>query len=359
MARGMRSDLSQRFAEAELEKHFVTALSESDARRLRAGVARGELVSPATGVWARAQHWQTLKPPQRAMHVIRTLAILHPSWVFCSFSAALAHGLCVPHAFIGTTHVATKRVSRVRNSRGIVRHVLDTSDYQEVNGIKVTPLDRTVFDCLRKCNFRFGLAIADSALREGSLSQNELISSFERTSGRFPHRQQALDTMELADVRAESGGESVARAVMIERGFRMPELQHIVTDPISGSKKRVDFYWEQSGWPNVIGELDGKIKYADPDMTRGKSVLQVLTDERLRESRISFSDARIVRFSYGQATNAEFLTILLSAFGVPRDADIPDVATDAHDREAHLTRFDRLALSRLIEYAASTGERVA
>ena len=359
MARGMRSDLAQRFARAESEKQLVTAQSASDGRRLRAGVERGELVSPATGIWARKQHWQDLKPPQRALHVIRTLATLHPSWVFCSFSAALVHGISVPYPLADMIHVATTRTGRVHNTRGIVRHVMDTSDFQEVRGIKVTPLDRTTFDCLRCCDFRFGLAVADSALRVGGLTQNELLASFERSSGRFPQRQRAMDTMALADERAESGGESVARAVMIECGFRMPELQREVADPISGTTRRVDFYWEQRGWPCVIGELDGQEKYVNPTMTHGKSTLQILADERLRESRISFTDARIVRFSYAQATNAEFLTLLLSAFGVPRDADIPAVAAGLRDCKANMSRLDRLALSRWIEYYTHEGRQVA
>lgn len=353
MARGMRRDLAERFAQAEHAGHLVTSTSDSDARRLRAGVTRNELVSPATGVFARSQHWNSLKPPQRALHVMRTLAILHPTWVFCGFSAALVHGLSVSYPLIDAIHLATTRSGKTRNTRGIVRHVVDTSTIEEVSGIKVTSLERTAFDCLRNCNFRFGLAIADSTLRADRMSRDELIASFERMSGRFPNKQRALDTMELADPRAESGGESVARAVMIERGFRLPELQRTIIDPMTGTKRRVDFYWEQEGWPSVIGELDGREKYLDPTMTNGKDAIQILTEERLRESRISLANARIVRFSYAQATNAPFFVQLLSAFGVPRDADIPAVAVDPNDPEASLSRYERLFLSRWIEFNVS------
>lgn len=348
----MRADLARRFACAEQESRLLMAESESDARRLRAGAARKELVSPTAGVFARTQHWEQLKPPQRTMHVMRTLAVRHPNWVFCSFSAAVAYGLAVSYPLLDKIHVATTRSSKTNNTRGIARHVVRDDSVQEVNGIRVTSLQRTTFDCLRSCGFRHGLAVADSALREGNLSRDELLAAFERTSGRFPHRQQALDTMELADGRAESGGESVARAVMIERGFRLPELQRVVPDPVSGSRRRVDFYWEQDGWPSVIGELDGREKYLAPEMTGGRSSIDVLADERLRESRISLADARIVRFSYAQATNGVFFTRLLSAFGVPRDADIPAVARDPHDREASLTRYQRLFLSRVIAFDA-------
>ena len=353
MTRNMRSDLAERFAHAERENRLVTADSRSDAHRLRAGVMRQQLVSPVTGVFARAEYWNNLKPPQRALQVIRTLANLHPSWVFCDFSAALVYGLSVSYPLVGATHVVTTRGARVHDSRGIVRHVVSDTTCVDIDGIKVTSLERTTFDCLRHTDFRYGLAIADSALRKGDIPQEELLAAFEDMSGRFPRKQEALATMKLADRRAESGGESVARAVMIERGFRLPELQHVVSDPMTGTDRRVDFYWEQEGWPNVIGELDGHEKYVNPDMTGGRDAIRVLADERLRESRISLADARIVRFSYAQATNAPFFTRLLSTFGVPRDADIPAVAAAPNDREASLTRYERLFISRWIEYNAN------
>ena len=359
MARGMRSDLAQRFQLAESEGRLVAAQSSSDARRLRAGVARGELTSPARGVYARTEYWKTLKPPERHMHLVRTLATMHPSWVFCDISAAIVHKLWVSYPIIGAVHVATTREARVHDARNIVRHVMADTSFIEVDGIKVAPLVRTVFDCLRHTNFRYGLALADSSLRLGALSQDELLSAFERASGRFYDKQRAIDTMGLADARSESGGESVARAVMIERGFRLPELQHTIIDPITESERRVDFFWQQEGWPNVIGELDGQEKYVNPAMSQGRSPIEVLTDERLRESRISLSDARIVRFSYAQATDAVFFTRLLSAFGVPRDAKIPAVAVDKNDPEALMASPERLFLSRWIEYNCSKQAQAA
>ncbi len=353
MARGMRSDLAQRFARAEKNGCFIVAESSSDARRLRATVSRKEVVSPATGVFARRETWEYLKPPQRALYTMRALAILHPSWVFCGVSAAVAHGLEVSYPLIGiVTHVATSRKGRTRDTRGLCRHVFSDLSFEEAEGLRVTPLNRTVLDCLRHSSFRFGLAIADSAIRKYPVSRNDLLAYCERFNGRLPGWQKAIDTVTLADGRAESGGESVARAVMIERGFRVPELQRVIKDPISGIERRVDFYWEQVGWPSVIGELDGREKYQNPEMTRGREPLKVLADERLRESRVSLSAARIVRFSYAQAVDAEFFTYLLSAFGVPRDAKIPVVAIDPHDEEASFTHYERLFLSRWTEYQA-------
>lgn len=353
MARGMRLDLAQRFDEAEAENRCVVATSASDGRRLRAAVARNELVSPASKVFARAESFQKLSPRQRALQVIRTLAELHPSWVFCGISAAIVLDLSVSYDIIGNVQVATTTSGRSRNTRGIDRYVISDDSYEEIDGIRITTPPRTVFDCLRHNDFRNSLALADSVLRAELMTQEEAIDFFERMSGRFDNKWRAIETMRLADGRSESGGESVARAVMLERGFRLPDLQHVLVDPISNERRRVDFFWQQQGgWPDVIGELDGRQKYQVPAMTKGRSAIDVLSDERLRESRISLSDARIVRFSYSQVNNADFFTFLLSSFGVPRDAEIPPVARGRYDREALFTRYERLFMSRSIAYMA-------
>lgn len=118
-----------------------------------------------------------------------------------------------------------------------------------------------------------------------------------------------------ADGRAESGGESIARAVMIQQGFYLPELQTPLPDPIDPAKMfRADFAWE-SKKGIVLGELDGAKKY-----TMSGDPLDVLRDERIRESRLTAYGHAILRFSYAQLlpkNRTEFVA-LLEKFGVPR-----------------------------------------
>jgi hypothetical protein len=139
-------------------------------------------------------------------------------------------------------------------------------------------------------------------------------------------KERVLAVAALANGLSESGGESTARAVMIEEGFMWPTLQKEVTDPVDKSKKfRVDFYWQlPSG--DVAGELDGREKYRNPEMTNGKDAVDVLADERLRESRVSGTNVKIMRFSYGNVLNTEFFCHLLTSYGIPRGFDVPWVA---------------------------------
>lgn len=183
-----------------------------------------------------------------------------------------------------------------------------------------------MFDCLRSNSFRHGLAIADSALRVSGDDVEQFLEEFGRFHKCHAGHWRACEIMRLADARAENGGESIARAVMIEQGFMMPDLQVEVPNPVDPTKKfRVDFYWQlESG--NIYGELDGHDKYIDPAMTNGRSTVQVLTAERLRESRISGTGAKIMRFSYNEAVNTPYFCNLLNGFGVPGGYEVPAVA---------------------------------
>ena len=90
----------------------------------------------------------------------------------------------------------------------------------------------------------------------------------------------ALATALWADPRAESGGESIARGRMLLLGYELPDLQVAVPNKIEGG-----FYYGDFGWkrPNgeLLGELDGRDKYTDPEMTDGKSAAEVMADEGL------------------------------------------------------------------------------
>lgn len=277
-------------------------------------------------MYIRTEAWDSLNRRKQEEFVIRTLATRHPDWTFADTSAAIVHGLEVGYSLMGSIHLATQRTLHIRNRRGIVHHRMAEVPDIVVDGIRVTTLARTTFDCLRRLDFRNGLAIADSAVRLSGMSHDQLMSEFNKLHrGNFGH-QRAIDVLRWADGRAENGGESVARATMIEQGILLPDLQREITDPIDSNHVfRVDFFWQLAGG-NVIGELDGHEKYRSPEMTGGRDVVDVLADERLRESHLSSTGNKIARFSYKQAINGQYLRSLLAHFGVPSCCGVPPVA---------------------------------
>ena len=70
-----------------------------------------------------------------------------------------------------------------------------------------------------------------------------------------------------ANPKSENGGESLARAVMLELGFVEPELQHEFPNPnYPQSPYRADFMWKVNG-KIIVGEFDGTDKYLIEDRT--------------------------------------------------------------------------------------------
>jgi very-short-patch-repair endonuclease len=83
----------------------------------------------------------------------------------------------------------------------------------------VTSPIQTVLDCARWLPFDAALAVADSALRHGSVTHAELVGSGDAIRGHS--RRHVLRVLEAADARADNPFESVLRAI----GLEVPDLQ--------------------------------------------------------------------------------------------------------------------------------------
>ena len=143
---------------------------------------------------------------------------------FCHESAAVAFGLSVSYSSLDVVHVATSRSRRNVSSKSVRWHVISGDEPVVVRGLRVTSLSRTVFDCMRTSGFEQALAVADSALRVSGKPSSWFVSCFKRLGSGHSRVADAVRTMYHADPLSESGGESIARAVMIRQGFALPEL---------------------------------------------------------------------------------------------------------------------------------------
>ena len=326
MTRGIGQDLRERFAQAQKDRTCVYANSASDARRLRRALLRGEVLSPASRIYVLPEHWESLSSIERELQKLRALSQLHPTWVFASFSAAILYGFSISYKRLGLVHVRCTRLSHTASGSSIQRHIVTNDQIAEIDGIRVTSIARTLFDTVNSCRFPEGLALADSALRVSGMNNTELVELVKQIRGHYPNSWRAAETASLANGLAENGGESIARAAMIANGYMPPELQVGIPNPLDPADKyRVDFYWRLPNG-NVIGELDGHEKYKNPTMTKGRDIVEVLADERLRESSLTSSGAKVMRFSYKDAVNTPKLCRLLTAYGIPNGYEIPRVA---------------------------------
>lgn len=152
----------------------------------------------------------------------------------------------------------------------------------------VASIYNVLFVCAWKLSFRRALPIFDSAARNGvDLKKvyrvcSEFYADFREQFDAadfqdVPYMKQKNSCLkyvnecdvlsrlcllcELADGKSENGGESLARAAMIELGFVRPQLQREF--PNSNNSKwpyRVDFAWEVEG-KLIVAEFDGADKY--------------------------------------------------------------------------------------------------
>lgn len=177
MSRGywssVQAEVEEEFAAAESRGMCLCVKGDRTRQLLDRRAKAGTVVAPFPRVYARTNYWKSLSPSAKSLHVIRAAAALHPGWVFCGGSAAIAHGLQVSEPNPSAVHVLGGSACTAPRGKYVVRHPVRSSDsekFEVVAGVKVTPLGRTIADCLRTLPMPAGLAIADSALRDYGLA---------------------------------------------------------------------------------------------------------------------------------------------------------------------------------------------
>ena len=119
--------------------------------------------------------------------------------------------------------------------------------------------------------------------------------------------------VEFADGRAELPGESVSRLQLYRLGFRDLDLQVAVAGP-RGSDYFVDIGLRQV---RAFWEFDGEVKYRDVAMRQGRSIEDVVLEEKRREDWIrGVTQWRLCRGGFADIATPETLAARLSAFGV-------------------------------------------
>ena len=316
----VRALIDEQLSRAEKNETCLAATTETERDRLKRAAATGHVVEVAPLVFARPAHWAQLKPIARTRHVIRALQVRHPNWVFAGPSAAAAWGLAVSNHYLDTVWLATSRKAHRRATSYTRPIVVSGNTIETVDGVRVTPLARTTADCLRVMDFRSGLAIADSALRVEGQSLDQLTKDIERLCPRMPGLDRIRHLLALADARSESGGESIARATMLELGIAPPDLQRAFNSPLSSQEAyRVDFAWDVAEGC-ILAEFDGLEKYVSVEMTHGKTVAQVIENEHRRQSMLEADEhvVRVIRFGYTDVRREGDFLRLLTSCGVPR-----------------------------------------
>lgn len=271
--------------------------------------AESRLSRVRRGSYVAAERWSELDEENRFRALVLStyrLALTGPPPIACLHSAAVLHELPVLGGWptrvdiIGTT---------AGGNTGLIRRHRLTQPPEPVdrNGIPVTAVPRTVVDLARAGTLAQGLVVADAALHADKCSLAELDEEVAELAPGARGRKRAALAIHLADGRSESPGESLSRARMYHFGLQQPDLQVRLEDG-DGCFGYADF-----GWPGLIGEFDGRVKYVSPD---------VLWKEKLRETRIRHTGPRVERWVWDQAWQGEPLRQILYAAGVRPAPDV-------------------------------------
>lgn len=288
--------------EAGLATQGVVSRSAIEARgvsrsSLSRAVAAGRVVRLGRGTYALSQlpplpRWLVTDDgvaPEYAAHVRAVLTSLGPTAVACGRTAAVLRGwpllveprrtveVAVPHAR-GHAGGRDVRVTRTRSPRADLVRVPGGTV-----GIAVTPADRTVLDCALSLPHLQAVVVADSALRAGALTVDDLITATTTLRGRDADRARAV--VARCDPLAGSVLESVQRVRMVLAGITAFESQVVVrTSPVL----RVDFCFRAH---RLVVEVDGARWHPDP------------ARDRTRDNALAALGWRVLRYSWSQVVH--------------------------------------------------------
>jgi hypothetical protein len=242
--------------------------------------------------------WREAGRGERHLLLVEACAILQPQGVFSHHSAAVVHGFPIPFHLPSWVAMTSNRSARTATPRTLLRlepAELLTADIQVWSGLAVTTAARTVIDCLRELPLPDAVAIADAALRTGSVSPQSLHQLRVAQRG-WPYITNADRALPILDARRENWFESWSFTRLWQQGIEPPEPQVEVYDQRGQFLGRVDGLWLDEG---VVAEADGSGKYLgefDPGGASGEAAARVVLAEKIREDRLRDCGLEVVRW---------------------------------------------------------------
>lgn len=274
-------------------------------RALAAGLVDDEIRRRRrSGEWVTLQRGAYLvgpqPPDQHQRHLLTleaTLAGLRVPAVVSHGSAAALHGLPLWGVPLRQVHITRQPPARSGDDHRLRSHVarLDPDDVVVVGTTPATSVTRTVVDLARSLPFEPALVVADAALANGSTTPALLADALARGAGTRGTRS-ARRVIAAADGRSESVGESRSRALMIDAGLPVSDLQVEVRGAGGRLIGRCDFGWREH---RLLGEFDGQVKYGRL-LRRGQGPGDAVFEEKRREDALRDEGWGMVRWVWAE-----------------------------------------------------------
>ena len=262
--------------------------------RVKYALSAGVLSSPARGLYAVREPWESASPWSRHRSLIDAAVRLVPDAVVSHTSQASLLGL--PHPSHPPEHVSMTVLHDVRTSRSVswCRFHRGATPPEHIvirHGVPGLIAPRVVLDCCREVQPRDALAIADGAVRAGLTSLDELFD-MRRHQRRWPHVASSNDVLLLVDGRRENWLESASAWAMAGWSLPVATPQVNVYTPDGEFVGRPDALWPHLG---LVGEADGIDKYLLGGADEA-SVHEALRRERVRQTAMEDVGLRFVRW---------------------------------------------------------------
>lgn len=200
-------------------------------------------------------------------------------------SAALVWQLDLVHHPAAVHVIVARSRSRASVSGGTVHRVdLPTTDVEERSGIRVTTALRTVLDCARVLSLTAAVVVADSALRSGLVSLEDLSAAAAAARGTGSAR--VRRAVALADPASASPLGSVMRVELTLGGLAPSHSQYVVRDPDGRVVGIADFCYLMA---RLLIEADGFAFHSSRAVVRR---------DRRKTNGYALAGWRLLRFSW-------------------------------------------------------------
>lgn len=294
----------------------ATAQDRANARLLQRQHAAGTLVRLLAGVYIPADEWAALNAA--GQHLARARAIaprLRPGSVFSHLTAALVHGWPLVGSAPDRVHVVDPAVPSIQHRAGLVRHPCagePRTDAAAFDGVPVTAQLDTAIALITSAAPHTAAVAVDAAVRHGTLALDDLRRAVPIRPARGSVRAETV--LAALDARHESVGESFAAIRFVQLGLPPCEPQAEFRHR-DGAVDRVDFWFPTLG---VVVEFDGRQKYVDPSMLRGRDPADVLWQEKRREDRLRAlpSVRAVIRVTWWHLLEPDRLRALFRSHGI-------------------------------------------
>ena len=294
----------------------------------------GPWVVVRRGVYMEREQWDTLstleqwRARDRAAHV--TTSVRHE---LSHDSAARLHELPLVAVRRDLSHISRPDVQGSRTEHGVKHHksVVPSRSAVVIDGLPSTGVARTAVDIAREHGLPAGVVACDAAMRAG-VRRSELDAEL-AAMAHWPGVIAARSAAALADPRAESAGESLARLLVIELGLGDVEPQFAL-------RLRGRVVWIDLRVGCHCFEFDGRIKYrarADGGVAV-QPAEDVVLNERQRELEVCSVGLGMSRLAWSDlfgAARARARTRLLAEYAVT-------AARFGTRLPEHLAEFSRL-----------------